>query len=124
MVRLFSSVSDSPIWQFLTLRAPLQQLGFSLAAFHKVSTATLMRDMVGQPHTELTDDHVIFRAVMVYLNSAIEILGVAYDGPDLVAEASRLRPEVNIVEVAMPVLYGLDAARNPKPCFLGRGSSF
>ena len=62
--------------------------------------------------------------MMVYLNSAIEILGVAYDGPDLVAEASRLRPEVDIVDVGMPILNGLDAARNQKPCFLGRGSSF
>ena len=54
---------------------------------------------------------------MVYLNSAVEILGVAYDGPDLVAEASRLRPEVNIVEVAMPVLYGLGRSAKSKALF-------
>ena len=68
-----------------------------------------------RPRCLIADDHVIFsEALVVYLSSAAEIVGVTYDGHALVAEATRLRPDVVIVDVGMPLLNGLDAARRIK----------
>jgi DNA-binding NarL/FixJ family response regulator len=63
----------------------------------------------------IADDHVIFSdALRVYLSTALEIVGVVSDGRTLVVEAIRLRPEIVIVDVGMPLLNGLDAARRIK----------
>jgi len=68
-----------------------------------------------RPRCLMADDHVIFsEALMLYLRAAVEIVGVAYDGRALVAEAARLRPEVVIVDVGMPLLNTLDAASRVK----------
>src|SRR5262245_16657500 len=51
-----------------------------------------------RPRCLIADDRVIFsEALMLYLSSAAEIVGVAYDRRALVAEAIRLRPQVVIV---------------------------
>ena len=50
----------------------------------------------------------------MYLEKTYTVLGVVLDGRALVAEALRLRPEVIIVDVCMPILNGLDAARRIK----------
>ena len=45
---------------------------------------------------------------------ALDIVGVVSDGRALVDEAIRLRPEIIIADVGMPLLNGLDAARRIK----------
>lgn len=68
-----------------------------------------------RPRCLIADDHVIFSdALRVYLGTALEIVGVVSDGRTLVVEAIRLRPEIAIVDVGMPLLNGLDAARRIK----------
>lgn len=68
-----------------------------------------------RPRCLIADDHVIFSdALRVYLSTALEIVGVVSDGRTLVVEAIRLRPEIVIVDVGMPLLNGLDAARRIK----------
>ena len=68
-----------------------------------------------RPRCLIADDHVIFAdALRVYLGTALEIVGVVSDGRALVVEAVRLRPEIVIVDVGMPLLNGLDAARRIK----------
>jgi DNA-binding NarL/FixJ family response regulator len=63
----------------------------------------------------IADDHVIFSdALRLYLGTALEIVGVVSDGRALVVEAIRLEPEIVIVDVGMPLLNGLDAARRIK----------
>jgi DNA-binding NarL/FixJ family response regulator len=47
----------------------------------------------------------------VYLEKTCTAVGVAVDGQAMVAEAIRLRPDVIVVDVGMPLLNGLDAAR-------------
>jgi DNA-binding NarL/FixJ family response regulator len=65
-----------------------------------------------RPRCLIADDHVIFSdALCVYLSTALEIVGVVSDGRALVVEATRLRPEIVIADVGMPLLNGLDAAR-------------
>jgi DNA-binding NarL/FixJ family response regulator len=68
-----------------------------------------------RPRCLIADDHVIFSdALTVYLSTALEIVGVVSDGRALVDEAIRLRPEIVIADVGMPLLNGLDAARRIK----------
>jgi DNA-binding NarL/FixJ family response regulator len=68
-----------------------------------------------RPRCLIADDHVIFSdALQAYLSTTLEIVGVVPDGRTLVAEAIRLRPEIVIVDVGMPLLNGLDAAHRIK----------
>jgi DNA-binding NarL/FixJ family response regulator len=63
-------------------------------------------------HLLIADDHAIFaEALRVYLEKTHTVLGVVRDGHAMVAEATRLRPDVIVVDVGMPLLNGLDAAR-------------
>jgi DNA-binding NarL/FixJ family response regulator len=67
------------------------------------------------PRFLIADDHVMFtEALRVYLGKTYTVVGVVPDGRALVAEAMRLRPEVIVVDVGMPILNGLDAARRIK----------
>jgi DNA-binding NarL/FixJ family response regulator len=60
----------------------------------------------------IADDHVIFaEALKVYLERTYPVVGVVPDGRALIDAALKLKPHVILVDVAMPVLNGLDAAR-------------
>jgi DNA-binding NarL/FixJ family response regulator len=60
----------------------------------------------------IADDHAIFaEALRIYLEKTFSVVGAVVDGRALLAEAIRLRPDVIITDVAMPLLNGLDAAR-------------
>jgi len=60
----------------------------------------------------IADDHAIFaEALRVYLEKTHTVVGLVRDGHAMVAEATRLRPDVIVVDVGMPLLNGLDAAR-------------
>jgi DNA-binding NarL/FixJ family response regulator len=60
----------------------------------------------------IADDHVILaEALRVLLEEKYSVLGVVTDGRAMVAEAARLKPDVIVVDVGMPLLNGLDAAR-------------
>ena len=63
-------------------------------------------------HLLIADDHAIFaEAMRVYLEKTHTVVGLVRDGHAMVAEAMRLRPDVIVVDVGMPLLNGLDAAR-------------
>jgi DNA-binding NarL/FixJ family response regulator len=63
-------------------------------------------------HLLIADDHAIFaEALRVYLEKTHTVVGLVRDGHAMVAEAMRLRPDVIVVDVGMPLLNGLDAAR-------------
>ncbi len=60
----------------------------------------------------IADDHAIFaEALHVYLEKTFAVIGVVADGRAMLQEAIRLRPDVIVADVAMPLLNGLDAAR-------------
>ncbi len=65
-----------------------------------------------RPRFLIADDHTIFaEALRTLLESTYSVIGVATDGHAMVAEAARLNPDVIVVDVGMPLLNGLDAAR-------------
>jgi DNA-binding NarL/FixJ family response regulator len=67
------------------------------------------------PRLLLADDHAIFSdALRLYLEKRFDIVGVVSDGRALINEAIRIKPDVIIVDVGMPLLNGLDAARRIK----------
>ena len=67
------------------------------------------------PRVLLADDHnLLLGAFEKLLAPECEIVGTASDGRSLVAEALRLKPDVVILDIAMPLLNGLDAGRQIK----------
>jgi DNA-binding NarL/FixJ family response regulator len=61
----------------------------------------------------LADDHPVFRQGLRILleREKFEILGEASDGQEAIALAERLQPQVVVIDLAMPVLNGIDAVR-------------
>ena len=67
------------------------------------------------PRFLIADDHAMFAETLrVYLEKTYTVVGLALDGRAMVADAMRLRPDVIVVDVGMPLLNGLDAARRIK----------
>jgi len=63
------------------------------------------------------DDHAVFReGVKQVLSSQpdIDVVGEASNGIEAVQAARRLRPEVVLMDIAMPLLRGFDATRRIK----------
>ena len=64
------------------------------------------------PRLLIADDHAIFaESLRMLLEKTYAVVGIVTDGRALVSEAARLKPDVLVVDVAMPLLNGLDAAR-------------
>ncbi len=60
----------------------------------------------------LADDHSLVAAgLRSMLESAYEVVGTADNGRALVEAAGRLRPEVILLDISMPALNGIEAAR-------------
>ena len=62
----------------------------------------------------LCDDHTLFREgikAIIRDEPSIEIVGEASDGREGVDKASELRPDVVLMDIAMPDLSGFDATR-------------
>jgi DNA-binding NarL/FixJ family response regulator len=60
----------------------------------------------------LADDHALMlEGLSRLLEEEFEIVGTAVDGRALLAEAERLKPDVIVLDVGMPELNGIEAAR-------------
>ena len=65
------------------------------------------------PRVLIADDHtLIAEAFQKLLEPTCDVIGTVTDGRALLVAARDLRPEVIVLDVAMPLLNGLDAARN------------
>jgi DNA-binding NarL/FixJ family response regulator len=63
----------------------------------------------------IADDHaVIADAFAKLLSSHFDVVATVNDGRSLVSEAQKLRPDVILVDIGMPLLNGLDAAQQIK----------
>lgn len=62
----------------------------------------------------LADDHAVIRAglrLVLERQPDFKVLGEAADGREAVAQASELRPDVAVLDLAMPNLNGIEATR-------------
>lgn len=67
------------------------------------------------PRFLIADDHAMFsEALRTYLEKTYTVVGMVQHGRAMVAEALRLLPDLIVVDVGMPLLNGLDAARRIK----------
>jgi DNA-binding NarL/FixJ family response regulator len=67
------------------------------------------------PRFLIADDHAMFAETLrVYQEEIYTVVGLSLDGRAMVADAMRLRPDVIVVDVCMPLMNGLDAARRIK----------
>jgi DNA-binding NarL/FixJ family response regulator len=58
----------------------------------------------------LADDHeMTLERVHLTLNGEFDVVGAVRNGKDAVTEVRRLDPDVLVMDIAMPVLSGLDA---------------
>jgi DNA-binding NarL/FixJ family response regulator len=65
-----------------------------------------------KPRVLLADDHaLLLEAFQRLLERDFEVMGSFTDGAVLVEEAVRLRPDAVVLDVAMPRMNGLEAAR-------------
>jgi len=71
--------------------------------------------MMERPRVILADDHALLLGAFERLLSAdCEIVAQASDGRALVAAVERLKPDVVVLDISMPMLNGLDAGRQIK----------
>jgi DNA-binding NarL/FixJ family response regulator len=68
---------------------------------------------VSRPRLLVVDDHHLVRQALVELltQAGFEIVGQGADGADAVALAKQLEPDLVLMDLRMPVLGGLEAAR-------------
>ena len=61
----------------------------------------------------VVDDHALFRDGMVSLLKAagLQVIGEANNGQEAVSEAQRLKPDVILMDIDMPVMNGIEATR-------------
>jgi len=70
---------------------------------------------MARPRVLLADDHaLLLGAFEKLLAPECEIVGQVGDGRALVAAASKLKPDVIVLDIGMPVLNGLEAGRQIK----------
>ncbi|HXC99690.1 MAG TPA: response regulator transcription factor [Verrucomicrobiae bacterium] len=68
----------------------------------------------------LAEDHMIVREgfrKMLELEDDIDVVGEAQDGRQAVAMVGKLRPDVVLMDIAMPLLNGLEATRQVRKTF-------
>lgn len=70
---------------------------------------------MSKPRVLIADDHSILLAGLCKLvEDSCEVVGMVSDGRALVEAADRLKPDLIVLDISMPLLNGLDAARQVK----------
>ena len=65
-----------------------------------------------KPRLLLADDHtLLLEGIRLMLQPEFELAGSVEDGQALLAAAKTLKPDVILLDISMPVLNGIDAAR-------------
>lgn len=62
----------------------------------------------------LADDHIMFREGLKYIlseNKSCEIVGEAGNGHEVIEKIYKLKPDIAILDISMPLLTGLEASR-------------
>jgi len=68
-----------------------------------------------RPRVILADDHkIVTEGLKSLLEPEFELVGIVEDGRALLAAAEKLRPDVIVVDISMPLLNGIDSVRQIK----------
>lgn len=65
----------------------------------------------------LVDDHVVVRkglAALLNETDGIEVVGEAGNGKEAIQEVEKLKPDIVIMDISLPILNGLEATRRIK----------
>ena len=66
-----------------------------------------------RPRVLIADDHsLVAEALHSLLQKYCDVIGTVSDGRQLLTEAPKLRPDVIVLDISMPLLNGLDAAQH------------
>jgi DNA-binding NarL/FixJ family response regulator len=69
-----------------------------------------------RPRVVVADDHqMLVDALKRVLEPRCEVVGTVSDGRELLKAVAKLQPDIVVLDIAMPQLNGLDAARHLKP---------
>lgn len=67
---------------------------------------------MNRPRVLLADDHtLVLEGIRKLLEAEVELVGAVEDGLALVAAAEKLKPDVILMDISMPLLNGVEAAR-------------
>lgn len=78
----------------------------------RLPSGTSSKQNTSRPRILIADDHAIFAETLrAYLEKTFTVIGTVADGRAMLQEAIRLRPDVVVADVSMPLLNGLDSAR-------------
>ena len=67
---------------------------------------------MSRPRVLLADDHMlVIDGLRRILEPECEVVGVVEDGRSLLAAAERLQPDIILLDISMPLLNGVEAAR-------------
>jgi DNA-binding NarL/FixJ family response regulator len=68
-----------------------------------------------RPRVLLADDHrIVTEGLKSLLEPEFELVGIVEDGRALLAAAEKLRPDVIVADISMPLLNGIDSVRQIK----------
>jgi DNA-binding NarL/FixJ family response regulator len=70
---------------------------------------------MSRPRVLLADDHkIVTEGLRGLLEPEFELVGIVEDGRSLLAAAEKLRPDVIVADISMPLLNGIDSVRQIK----------
>ncbi len=65
-----------------------------------------------RPRILLADDHrAILERASDLLGASFDVVAITANGEDLIREAKRLNPDVIVADITMPIVSGIEAAR-------------
>lgn len=72
-------------------------------------------NQVSKPRVLMADDHsIVLTGVRKLIEDRCEVVGTVDNGWALIEDAERLRPDLILLDISMPLMNGLDAARQIK----------
>jgi DNA-binding NarL/FixJ family response regulator len=64
-----------------------------------------------RPRVLIADDHsIVAEGLRSLIEKKYDVIGIVPDGRELLAQAPKLKPDVIVLDIGMPLLNGLDAA--------------
>ncbi|MEO7144279.1 MAG: response regulator transcription factor [Bryobacteraceae bacterium] len=70
---------------------------------------------MGKPSVVLADDHgLVLAGISRILENGFDVMGTAGDGCQLLALCEKLKPDLVLLDISMPLMNGIEAARRLK----------